>query len=243
MKTFAVVTMLSVLIVPRGGTLLEFPIQGVTRGAKADAIKTALEFETWDCLAHPAEDPGKIQTLRCAVCRKPMIRTDAKRQEPADGRERYLKAEVRKDSLRVVSGPWTGIGLLRRSAVAAALRGTGLSLAEDGLQLHGHVMFEVTAKPKAKPEALNKALSVFGTVEGSPAAGPVLLRLARREDPVEHATVADAIRAAGYTLDDTLWIVNQCGGRLVTTAPKRARRSGVDRPVEKPKGRSTSSSN
>lgn len=211
MKTLALVAILGVALLPRGGTLLEFPIKGSAPPEKIAAIAAAITVETWDCLEHQTKDPGKIRLLRCATCGKAMARTDGKKALARD-----LRIDVGKDSLRIVSGPWTGIGLLRRSTLTAALHGTGLSLVDKGWRLHGHVLFELKAKAGAKPDALRKALEAFGTVEGGPGAGPVLVRLADRKEHVEHDTLVAVIRETGYELEDTLWIVNQCCGELVT---------------------------
>ena len=232
MKTLAFVSIVACLLLPRGGTSLDFPIQGTAKPGKVDAIKAAIRIETWDCPEHPSKDPAKVHAMRCPTCGKALIRTDAKQTdakqtdarqaEQKDGRERYQRVEVGEHTLQFVSGPSPGIGLLRRSTVVAALRDTGLSLADKGCQLRGHVLFEVAGKQKDKadPEALRKALSAFGTVEGQPGAEPVLVRLADCKDPVEHATITAAIAAAGYDVKDTLWIVNQCCGELVTVAGK-----------------------
>jgi hypothetical protein len=219
MKTLAFVSIVACLLLPRGGTSLDFPIQGTVKPGKVDAIKAAIRIETWDCPEHPSKNPTKIHAMRCPTCGKALIRTDAKQ---TDGRERYQRVEVGEHTLQFVSGPWPGIGLLRRSTVVAALRDTGLSLLDKGCQLRGHVLFEVAGKQKDKadPEALRKALSAFGTVEGQPGAEPVLVRLADRKDPVEHAAITAAIAGAGYDVKDTLWIVNQCCGELVTVAGK-----------------------
>lgn len=233
MKTLAFVSIIACLLLPRGGTALEFPIQGTAKPGKVEAVKAAFRIETWDCPDHPAKDPAKVPAMRCPTCGKPLIRTDARQTdarqaEPKDGRERYQRVEVGEHTLQFVSGPSPGIGLLRRSTVVAALRDTGLSLVDKGCQLRGHVLFEVAGKQKdqkdqkdkADPEALRKALAAFGTVEGKPGAEPVLVRLEDRKDPVELTTVTAAIAAAGYEVKDTLWIVNQCCGELVTVAGK-----------------------
>lgn len=210
MKTL-ILAALSVALLPAGATLLEFPIQGTAPADKIAAIRAAITFETWDCLEHPAKDPGKVRLLRCITCGKAMVRTDAKADQA-----RYVRVNVQKDRLTIVSGPWTGIGLLRWSTITSALKDTGLSLIGKDIRLRGHVLFELTATAKAKPRALRKALGAFGIVEGEPLPGPVLLRLAEKKDPVEHDAVAEAICGAGYELADTLWIVNQCCGELVT---------------------------
>jgi hypothetical protein len=210
MKTMILLAFCATLL-PVGGTLLEFPIQGTAPAAKIAAIGPAITFETWDCREHPAKDPGVVQLLRCATCKKAMNRSDAK-----DDQEHRPRVEVKQDRLTIVSGPWTGIGLLRLSTITAALKDTGLSLLGKGMRLRGHVLFELTATRQSKPEALRLALGAFGVVEGEPVPGPVLLRLAEKKEAVEYEAVAAAIRDAGYAVKDTLWIVNQCCGELVT---------------------------
>ncbi len=197
---------------PLGGTVLRFPVQGSVDPGKVAGLKAAIALETWDCAKHPAKDPGKIQLLRCATCGAALVKGDGR----TGGEERFLRVEVDGSGLSIVSGPWTGIGLLRLSTVAAALEGTGLSLARQGLGLRSHVLFEVAPAAGSKPEELRQALAPFGRVEMDASPGLVLVRLEDKKPGPELDTLTTAVRDARYEVKDTLWIVNQCAGKLLS---------------------------
>jgi len=196
---------------PLGGTVLRFPVQGSADPDRVAGLKAAIALETWDCPKHPAKDPGKIQLLRCATCGAALVKGDGR----TGGEERFLRVEVDGSGLSILSGPGTGIGLLRLSTIAAALEGTGLSLARQGLRLRSHVLFEVAPTSGAKPEELRQALAPFGRLEMDASPGLVLLRLEDKKPGPEHDTVTAAVRDARYEVKDTLWIVNQCAGELL----------------------------
>jgi hypothetical protein len=208
MKTLTLVAFLGVLLFPRGGTLCEFPLRGTVLPAKVAAVVAAVAIETFDCPQHETKAPAKLQLPRCTTCGKAMVRTTAKLGD------RHLVVEVRDDRLRVVAGPWSGLGLLRRSTLVAALRDSGAALAEQGCRLRGHVLLDLTATERADGKALAKVLADHGTVDGEPGAAPLLL-LHLAERAVAYDALAAAVRGTGYEVHDVAWIVNQCGGEIV----------------------------
>jgi hypothetical protein len=220
MKTIALLTALSLPFLPVGGTVLTFPLQGSSEDSgKTAGLKASITFETWDCPDHPAKDPGKIQLLRCATCGSALVRAETPHGRKSEKSERIVRVEAKGRELTIVSGPWTGIGLLRLSTIRAALADTGLSVPDDGWKVAGHVLFEVAAsakaKPEAKPEDLRRALAPFGAVEMDSLPGRVLVRLNGEKRDSEHVRLTQAIHRSGYEVKDTLWIVNQCSGELV----------------------------
>lgn len=200
------------LLFPLGGTVIELPVDGRADPAKLEAATGKLELETWDCPRHPHEDPGHVQLLECASCQQPMTRTEVDAKV-----DRYLRLDVEGQRLRVVSGPWPGIALLRQSAIEKALQGTGLTLRATGWRLRKHVVLEVEAA-KGKREALEKALAAFGQVAFDRKGALVLVRLSDQKGGHDHAAMVAAVERAGCAVKDTLWIMNQCSGELVTAS-------------------------
>lgn len=224
------------LVLPLGGTLLEFPVDGPADPAKVAAARKMLEVETWDCAKHPTKDPGKVQLPFCSACSQAMTKVEVDGKIDSEA-ERYLRLDVADQRLRIVSGPWTGIGMLRESTIEKALEDTGASLRKTGWQMRGHVLLEVEAKKaedtdgdetkaKAKTEAkttangksLAKALAAFGKVEAGAKGELVLVRFTEQKDGYDRAALVAAVEDAGYTVKDLLWIVNQCSGELVMVA-------------------------
>jgi hypothetical protein len=210
MKLLALAIAVLPSVLPRGGTLLELPVDGRADAAKVAAAEKLLEFETWDCSRHPHEDRAGVRLPVCATCQQPMtrVRADAKLA-------RYVRLEVAGDRLRIVCGAWTGVALLRQSAIERALAGTGVSLRATGRQLHGHVVLDVEVADRGRA-GLAKALAKFGKAEVPAQGSLVLVRLAEQANGHDHAALVAAVQAAGCTVVDTAWIVNQCSGGLAT---------------------------
>jgi len=211
MKLLSLLVAALPLVLPLGGTLVDLPLEGRADAAKLDAAKARIRLETWDCAQHPHKDPGKVQLLNCSTCGQPLAKVEV---DPKA--ERYLRVELTGQHVRVVTGPWTGIALLRQSTIDQALKDTGLTLRTTGWQLRGHVLLEVEAQAKGSREALAKALAPFGAAEIDGKTGLLLVRLAETKTGHDHAALVAAVKAANYSVKDTLWIMNQCAGELVT---------------------------
>jgi hypothetical protein len=211
MKLLSLIVAALPLCVPLGGTVLEFPVDGRADPAKLEAAKARLQFETWNCAKHPLKDPGNVRLPVCSQCGQAMAKVEV---DPKT--ERHLRLSAEEQRLSVVSGPWPGLGLLRQSAVEKAIQDTGLKLRPTGWHLREHVLLEVEAGAKATREDLTKALATFGKTEFDGPGMLVLVRLAEKKGGHDHVVLVAAAKVASYTVKDTLWVMNQCSGELVT---------------------------
>ena len=208
-KPFLLLSCLALLFAPRGGTLLEFRIRGDVPAAKRAAVEAAVVTTTLDCRTHPRPEDKQTKHLGCETCGGPLQTRDS-----APGETRWMQVELKNDSLRVLVGTWPGLAVLRWSTIETALAGSGASANTRDCMLHGRVFLELGATATAEPAVLARVLAMFGSAEGKLDAAQIPLQIGPR--PVGLELLRAAVQSAGYELKDALWLVNQCGGELVT---------------------------
>jgi hypothetical protein len=208
MTPIALFLLYSLVAPAAGGTLLTFPIAGSLAEADAEALK-AIPVEIFDCEKHSLDHPGNIQLLHCKTCQTKMAKKDAATVE------RYSNIRVAKDKIDIISGACPGIALLRASKVEDALTARNVRLVRKGWKLRGHVIFDVGATPKSDFANLKRALEAFGRVEADKEALRVLLHFPEKGGPADHDAIVAAIEGAAWSVKDTLFIINQCQGKLV----------------------------